>query len=95
MTPYHAYNDPDITPLEFLLACMRDPDLPLTLRMKAAEYAAPYCEARPAPVREPALTIYINGAEPRLSNEPEPEPDQLHLQMTYELLGVMGIKGHA
>jgi hypothetical protein len=42
------YDAPGLTSLDFMLACMHDPDLPIDLRLRAAEYAAPY---QAAPVR--------------------------------------------
>jgi hypothetical protein len=37
-----AYNDPTLSPLDFLLAVMHDTHLPVSIRMDAAKAAAPY-----------------------------------------------------
>jgi hypothetical protein len=41
----HAYNAPGLCPLQFLQAVYRDPSVPMSLRMQAAEAAAPYVAA--------------------------------------------------
>jgi hypothetical protein len=46
-TTPHAYNDPDLGPLEFLLAVMRDTTLPITVRIQAAAAVAPFVTPRP------------------------------------------------
>jgi hypothetical protein len=38
---------PDILPLEFLLAVMRDPNVTPELRVKVAQAAAPFCHIKP------------------------------------------------
>jgi len=47
----HPYDDPDLGPLEFLLAVMRAEHLPLAVRIKAAASVAPYCVPRPGETR--------------------------------------------
>lgn len=47
----HAYDDPDLSAVQFLLAVMRDQSVPLYLRMKAAHVVAPYEHHAPAPVQ--------------------------------------------
>ena len=60
----HAYNDPNLSPKEFLLAVMRDPSQPMATRIKAARDVAPYFIAAPRPVVQgPTLTIVIGGIE--------------------------------
>jgi hypothetical protein len=75
----HRYNDPSLTPLQFLRAVYSDPTVSMYLRTKAAEAAAPY-ESRPVFQErehwpgEPAITITIQGIA---NNPPEligPEP---------------------
>lgn len=39
---------PSASPLEFLLAVMRDETQPVEVRMRAAGLALPYCHAKPA-----------------------------------------------
>jgi hypothetical protein len=43
----HAYDDPDLSPLEFLQAVYRDPLLPMSTRIDAARGLLPYTEPRP------------------------------------------------
>ena len=60
----HAYNDPNLSPKEFLLAVMRDPSQPMATRITAARDVAPYFIAAPRPVVQgPTLTIVIGGIE--------------------------------
>jgi hypothetical protein len=76
------YNDPTLSPLDFLLAVMHDPTVPLIHRTSAATAAAPYRnDSRPYfREREPWpgehwITIHI---EPFNNNPPEligPEPE--------------------
>lgn len=37
-----------VTPLDYLLSIVRDPEAPADLRLRAAAIAAPFCHARPA-----------------------------------------------
>jgi hypothetical protein len=46
-----AAADPNRSPLEFMLALMRDPQVPLDLRIEMATQAAPFVHARPEPAR--------------------------------------------
>jgi hypothetical protein len=41
-TPDHAYDDPNLSALDFLLAVMHDPTTDMADRIKAAETAIPY-----------------------------------------------------
>src|SRR5262245_27410155 len=66
----YAYDDPSLDAKGFLLAVMRSKHLPLSIRIKAAEGAAPYftpCpgESRRYPCVSPHLT-YIIGDNPSL-----------------------------
>jgi hypothetical protein len=55
----HKYNNPQLSPLEFLLEIMHDRDLPMRTRILAATYALPLTEP-PAGVRRVAdLTIKV------------------------------------
>jgi hypothetical protein len=47
----HAYDNPELSSVQFLLAVMHDQTVPMYLRMKAAQAAAPYEHAQPEPVR--------------------------------------------
>src|SRR4029077_16747072 len=47
-----AASDRDQSPLDFMLALMRDPQLPLDTRLEMAATAAPFVHARPEPVRK-------------------------------------------
>jgi hypothetical protein len=46
----HEYDTPGIAPLAFMLAVARDPTVPLPIRLKAAQYAAPFTEHPIAPI---------------------------------------------
>jgi hypothetical protein len=43
----HAYNDPDISPLEFLLCVMRATHLPMSSRIQAASALLPFTNPYP------------------------------------------------
>jgi hypothetical protein len=43
----HAYNDPSLSPLQFLLAVLHDPTVDMDDRIKAAEAAFPYVSTNP------------------------------------------------
>jgi hypothetical protein len=47
-----AAADPNRPPLDFMLALMRDPQVPLDLRIEMATQAAPFVHARPEPTRK-------------------------------------------
>src|SRR5262249_25882675 len=55
----HAYNNPNLSPKEFLLAVMHDTTLPLSTRIKAARDVAPYFIAAPRPVAPVTCKIII------------------------------------
>jgi hypothetical protein len=46
-----AASEPDRSPLDFMLALMRDPQVPLDLRLEMAATAGPFVHARPEPAR--------------------------------------------
>ena len=66
----HAYDDPDLSPIEFLQLVYRDPLLPMSLRIDAARGLLPYTEPRPAsaPSSHVGCTIVIGGI---------PDPDRI------------------
>jgi hypothetical protein len=74
-----AYDAPGLSPLQFMLAVMHDRDLDIDLRLKAAEYAAPYQAApvRPeAQPRESNVVIRIQSQAPEsvsLTNDQRPQ----------------------
>ena len=78
----HAYNDPDLSPKEFLLAVMRSQHLPLSFRIKAAEAAAPYFTPRPGEARHyPCVGYHLTYVIPdnpalREALEPSTEPPE-------------------
>src|SRR5215471_9895599 len=83
----HAYNDPNLSAKEFLLAVMHDTTLPLSTRIKAARDVAPYFIAAPRPVAPitcriiiPSLDEFIpgSGAEPRTLKELAKDPEQIN-----------------
>jgi hypothetical protein len=47
----HLYDDPDLSPLEFLQCVYRDPSLPMSYRMEAAKAALPYTDPFPSKVQ--------------------------------------------
>ena len=60
-----AASNPDISPLDFLLGVMRDPNVSPELRIKVAQVAAPFIHAKPGTARsqEPAASAKpIDGA---------------------------------
>jgi hypothetical protein len=48
-----AAGEPNRSPLDFILALMRDPQMPLDLRIEMAATAAPFVHTRPARNRRP------------------------------------------
>jgi hypothetical protein len=56
-----AYDADNLSPLDFLLAVMHDTHLPIELRIHAAEYAGPYCNAQPRPMPSESLVIRIQS----------------------------------
>jgi hypothetical protein len=52
-----AASDPKRSRLDFMLALMRDPQVPLDDRIEIAGTAAPYVHARPEPVRKKPLDL--------------------------------------
>jgi hypothetical protein len=54
----HKYDDPNLSSLEFLLCVMRDPNVLLEHRVKAAEHLLPFTEAKPHPA-QPTFNIRL------------------------------------
>jgi hypothetical protein len=73
----HAYDDPDLSPIEFLQAVYRDPSLPMSIRIDAARGLLPYMEPRPAriPSAEVGCTIVIGGLGPYDHGSAPKDPD--------------------
>jgi hypothetical protein len=58
--PPHAYDDPQITSVNFLLAVMHDPTVGLPARIQAATYALPFMHPLQPPCRvHPDLIIRV------------------------------------
>jgi hypothetical protein len=74
----HAYDDPSLSPIEFLQAVYHDPSLPMSIRIDAARGLLPYTEPRPAsaPSLHIGCTIVIGGLRPcdHGSASPSTEP---------------------
>jgi hypothetical protein len=65
----HAYNEPELSPKEFLLAVMHDRRVPLSARMDAAAKVAVFEHPRLAQVSQDmnaAVKIIIEGGLPAL-----------------------------
>jgi len=75
--PPHAYNDPDLSPIEFLYAVYRDASLPMSIRIDAARGLLPYTEPRPAriPSSDVSCTIVIPPFEARTPDTEAHEGD--------------------
>ena len=55
----HAYNDPNLSAIEFLRAVYHDTSLPMSIRIDAARGLLPFTEPRPASIPTPQCTIVI------------------------------------
>jgi hypothetical protein len=65
----HKYNDPDLPPMEFLLAVMHDRRTPMAARIDAAKAVSVYMHPRLAQVTQETITgtkIIIEGGLPPL-----------------------------
>ena len=60
----HAYDDPSLSPVDFLLCVMRDVTLPLAVRVDAADKLLPLYQ-KPQPIQ----TIKITGGMGDLTHE--------------------------
>jgi len=77
----HAYDDPDIGPIEFLLAVMRAQHLPMATRIDAAKAILPFTEPRPTSI--PSWNGYTIIIPPLCSPWPRtqdrgPSPEQIN-----------------
>lgn len=80
-----AYNDPALSPKDFLLAVMRDKRLPLAARIEAATKVSVYEHARLAQVTSDmtiGATIKIEGGLPALPGTNIIMPDQASASAT-------------
>jgi len=67
--PPHEYDNPELSPKEFMIAVMRDHRLPIPIRLDAAAKAANYEHARLAQVTQDVtagVKIIIEGGLPAL-----------------------------
>jgi hypothetical protein len=60
----HAYDDPDLSPKDFMLAVMRDTTLPIQTRVKAAAYLLPLTEHQPRTVVHGSMITIVIGGMP-------------------------------
>ena len=77
----HAYDDPDLSPIEFLQAVYRDPLLPMSIRIDAARGLLPYTEHPPGPRPAnsfPRCTIIIGGLGPCDHGSSPGDPEQIN-----------------
>ena len=58
----HAYNDPDLSPIEFLQAVYRATHLPMSVRIAAASALLPYTNSSPRSQTIPPRCKIIIGA---------------------------------
>jgi hypothetical protein len=81
--PKPKYNDPTISPQDFLLAVMHDERLPMASRIDAATKVAVYVHARLAQVTQDitaGITIRIEGGLPELPGTNIIMPDHVKTQ---------------
>jgi hypothetical protein len=67
--PTHAYDNPDLSSKEFLLACVHDTRLPISVRIDAASKVSAYEHPRLAQVSSDVtagVRIIIEGGLPNL-----------------------------
>src|SRR6516164_10808610 len=81
----HVYNDPDLSPIEFLQAVMHAEHLPMATRIDAARALLPFTEPRPAsiPSSHIGCTIVIGGLGPcdtARGQGPSADPTRNHSQ---------------
>src|SRR5262249_23353578 len=55
----HPYNEPGLSPIQFLYAVMYCPRLPMVTRIAAAKALLPFTEPRPVSIPTPQCTIVI------------------------------------
>jgi hypothetical protein len=54
---YAAASSPDVAPLDFMLALMRDPQAPIDVRLDMAVAAAPFVHTKPRASRPPPTSV--------------------------------------
>ena len=83
----HAYNDPNLSPIEFLQAVYRDASLPMSIRIDAARGLLPYTEPKPAriPSSDVSCTIVIPPFEARTPDTEAHEGDNRKSQSFSEI----------
>jgi hypothetical protein len=59
--PVHAYDDPALSPTEFLQAVMHDTTLPIATRIHAASALLPFTDPKPRPTAHISCKIVIEG----------------------------------
>src|SRR2546425_12800396 len=71
----HVYDDPDLSPLEFLQAVYHATHLPMTTRIEAASALLPFTDPKPRPTNSfpPRCKIIIGGLGPC---SPSPETNE-------------------
>jgi hypothetical protein len=71
---HHAYNDPDLSPIEFLQAVYRDTHLPMVTRIQAASALLPFTHPAPRPTVQGCVhyrcKIIIGGLGPGPADDP-------------------------
>jgi hypothetical protein len=68
----HAYNDPDLSPVEFLQHVMHATHLPMVSRIQAASALLPYTNSFPrSQTIPPRCKIIIGGLGPSATDPPE------------------------
>jgi hypothetical protein len=72
----HAYNDPELSPIEFLKAVYHATHLPMSTRIEAASALLPFTEPKPRPTNSfpPRCKIIIGGLGPC---SPDPETNTI------------------
>src|SRR5262245_64622395 len=65
-----ATSNPELSPLDFFLAVMRDPSIPADWRFRAAQAAAPYVHPKP----ERAQAVDPEATAKQIKNESGPSP---------------------
>src|SRR6516225_8857715 len=80
----HAYNDLDLSPIEFLHAVMHAERLPMSTRIEAAKALLPFTNPYPRPTNSvPRCTIVIGGLGPcdtARAQGPATDPTRNHSQ---------------
>jgi hypothetical protein len=70
----HAYDDADLSPLEFLRAVYRATNLPMSVRIQAASALLPYTHHGPRPTNSVSQCTYIIPYQGTFDRDPSPGP---------------------